>query len=119
MAANRSRLLVPLLAVLLLSSPTEASGPRPADLAARIDARLEARWKSLKVQPAPLAGDTEFLRRAYLDITGRIPRPADVHEFLADSSADKRGKLIDSLLDEPRFAVHFANVFRAELLPEA
>src|SRR5262249_14108273 len=47
-----------------------------------------------------------------------IPRPADVHAFLADKSADKRRQLIDRLLEDPRFAVHFANVWRAELLPE-
>src|SRR5262249_50263236 len=92
--------------------------PDPAQLAARIDARLEARWKEEHVQPAPPADDAEFLRRTFLDITGRIPRPADVHEFLADPSADKRRKLIDRLLEQPRYAVPFAHVWRAELLPE-
>ncbi len=130
---NRSRLLMPLLAVVLVAPFAAFVEARPyptrrqttqasrlsADLAARIDARLEARWKAEKVQPAPLADDAEFLRRAYLDITGRIPRPADVYTFLADTSADKRGKLIEHLLDEPRFATHFANVWRAELMPEA
>ena len=33
---------------------------------------------------APLANDQEFLRRVTLDLTGRIPSPADVREFLAD-----------------------------------
>jgi hypothetical protein len=115
---------MPVLALLILSGSlsARAAGPalsRPVELAARIDARLEARWKADKVQPAPPADDAEFLRRAYLDITGCIPRPADVHAFLADRSADKRGKLIERLLEEPRFAVHFANLWRAELMPEA
>lgn len=95
-----------------------AESPDPMELAARIDARLEARWKKDKVQPAPRADDAEFLRRACLDITGRIPRPAEVHEFLADRSADKRRRLIARLLESPRYAVHFANVWRAELAPE-
>jgi hypothetical protein len=95
-----------------------AEPPSPFDLAARIDALLAARFKQDKVQPAPLADDAEFLRRAFLDITGRIPRPADAHEFLADRSADKRRNLIDRLLQSPRYAVHFANVWRAELAPE-
>src|SRR5262249_44352084 len=64
------------------------------------------------------ADDAELLRRIYLDITGRIPRPADVHSFMTDNSADKRRRLIDQLLESPRFAIHFANVWRAELLPE-
>jgi hypothetical protein len=114
-----------LLAGVLLTAQAASAGrsaggpPRAADLAARIDRRLEARWRAEGVRPAPPADDAEFLRRAYLDLTGRIPRPADVHEFLADPSADKRAKLIDQLLEGPRFAAHFANVWRAELLPEA
>jgi hypothetical protein len=91
----------------------------PSDLAAGIDRRLAARLEADAIRPAPQADDAEFLRRVYLDLHGRIPRPAEVHAFLADRSADKRAKLIDRLLTEPRFAVHFANVWRADLLPEA
>jgi hypothetical protein len=103
---------------LVLADRAVVGGPAPAELAARIDKRLEAHWEAERIQPAPLADDAEFLRRVYLDITGRIPRPAEIHEFLADRSAGKRHKLIDRLLEHPRFAVHFANVWRAELLPE-
>lgn len=88
-------------------------------MAARIDARLSARWQQDQIEPAPLADDAEFLRRACLDITGRIPRSSEVYAFLADASADKRARVIERLLDDPRFAIHFANVWRAELLPEA
>src|SRR5262249_9012515 len=90
----------------------------PQELARRIDQRLERCWKADEIQHAPPADDAEFLRRAFLDVTGRIPRPAEVHAFLNDTASDKRGKLIDALLDDPRFAVHFAHVWRAELLPE-
>lgn len=120
--AERFRPLLLLGAVLLTPAEgrpeTPPRRPTPADLASRIDQRLEARFQSDGIKPAPRADDAEFLRRASLDITGRIPRPAEVHEFLADTSADKRAKLIDQMLEEPRFAVHFANVWRAELLPE-
>src|SRR5262245_30985359 len=80
----------------------------PAVLARRIDLLLEKAFKAAGVQPAPPADDAEFLRRAYLDITGRIPRPADVHAFIADTKSDKRRRLIDELLAEPRHTVHFA-----------
>ena len=49
------------------------------------------------ITPAPLASDTEFLRRIHLDLTGRLPHPEDVRKFLADSDPDKRDKVIDSL----------------------
>jgi len=70
------------------------------------------------VTPAPPADDAEFLRRVHLDLAGRIPTPAEVHAFLADRDPNKRSKYIDELLRSPRFALHFANVWRAELIPE-
>jgi hypothetical protein len=103
------RLLVLALCPLLVA----AGPPDPQALADRIDAHVEA-----KTKPAPLAADTEFLRRAYLDITGRIPGPHDVYAFLADSDPKKRAKLIDDLLERPRHAAHFAVVWRAALVPE-
>jgi hypothetical protein len=118
MVPDRLGLLASALAAMVFLGRAVAGTPDPSELAARIDQRLEARWKANMVQPAPRADDAEFLRRAFLDVTGRIPRPADVHAFRGDSSADKRRRLIDRLLDDPRFAVHLANVWRAELLPE-
>jgi hypothetical protein len=104
---------------LLIASTCRAGSPDPQALADRIDARLDARIQAAKVTPAPMADDAEFLRRAYLDITGRIPTPNDVYEFLADNRLDKRARLIDDLLDQPRYATHFAATWRALLLPEA
>src|SRR5262245_17408488 len=84
-----------------LAGPLRAESPDPAKLAGRIDGHLERAWKAAKVEPAPAADDAEFLRRAYLDLTGRIPRPSDVHQFLADGSAGRRQKLIDRLIASP------------------
>jgi len=119
MVLLRILLLIPALQVVLASTSLTAAPPNSTTLAARIDDRLSARFKSEAIQPAPPANDAEFLRRVSLDITGRIPLAADVYEFLADESAGKRAKLIDRLLEEPRFAIHFSNLWRAELLPEA
>jgi len=106
------------LTVPVFAAPTDAETHDPQALARRIDHHLAERWKADKVQPAPRADDAEFLRRAYLDLTGRIPAPRDVHDFLADKSPNKRRQLIDDLLDSPRHALHFANVWRALLIPE-
>ena len=38
-----------------------------------IDDEIFGKLDQLKVQPAPLSSDEEFVRRAYLDIIGRIP----------------------------------------------
>jgi hypothetical protein len=47
--------------------------------------------------------DAEFLRRVTLDLTGEIPTPEAVKAFLADSSANKREKVIDQLLASEPF----------------
>ena len=65
---------------------------------------------------APLASDMEFLRRATLDLTGRIPSPQDVRDFVDDEDADKRGKLVERLIDSEawvdKWAYFFMDLFR-------
>lgn len=112
------RWIATLVATLLTLAPTHAAPPASQRLADRIDARIAAKLEQAGVAPAPITDDAEFLRRLYLDLTGRIPTPHDVHEFLANPDADKRSQLVDQLLASPRFAEHFANVLRAELIPE-
>jgi hypothetical protein len=87
-------------------------------VARRVDLQLQAAWESAGFEPAPPASDAEFMRRAYLDLTGRIPRIAEAREFLADPRPDKRARLIDSLLARPAHASHLANTWRSFLLPE-
>jgi Protein of unknown function (DUF1553)/Protein of unknown function (DUF1549) len=101
-------------------TPTPSRGHALEDqaLAARIDQLIEAAWKK-DVKPAPLADDAEFLRRAYLDLAGRIPAYREAESFLADKSPDKRRHLVEKLLDGPGYIYHFSNVWRALLLPQA
>lgn len=87
------------------------------EMVQRIDALLAERMAEEKVEPAAAASDAEFLRRAALDLNGVIPRVSDVRAFLADSSPDKRAKLIDRLLASPRHATHLANSWRQFMLP--
>lgn len=75
----------------LLCLQTFASSDNP------IDRHIAAGLAKSKAPVAATADDAEFLRRVYLDLTGRVPDPADARKFLADSSPDKRAKVIDSL----------------------
>ena len=104
--------------LLLLAGSAAAGPPDPQTLADRIDARLDVKLRAAGVPPAPPADAAEFLRRAHLDLTGRIPTPRDVQAFLADPSTDKRSALIDELTETPRYASHAAAVWRAALAPE-
>ena len=88
-------------------------------LAARIDAVLGAGWEAEHVVPAPPTDDAEFLRRASLDIIGKIPAVSEVRAFLSDKAPDKRRRLVESLLARGGYANHFANAWRELLLPGA
>jgi hypothetical protein len=88
-------------------------------LAEKIDDFIARRWKAEKVAPAAAVDDAAFMRRVSLDIAGKIPAVADLHEFLDDTSPDKRQRLVERLLDSPAYIMHFSNVWRAVMLPEA
>jgi hypothetical protein len=89
----------------------------PAQLARHIDRALEQRLRSEKVDLSPRAGDAEFLRRVYLDLTGRIPPADKASAFLASKAADKRGRLIDELLASKEYGKHQADIWQGLLLP--
>lgn len=112
------------LAFFGLSIPAApAAGKAPAldarALAAKIDERIAAAWQTAKVRPAAPATDAEFLRRVYLDLAGRIPSVAEARRFLEDRRSDRRSRLIDELLDGPRYPTHFSRIWRALWLPES
>ncbi len=77
-----------------------------------IDQLLEKEFKVGKVVLAAPATDEQFLRRARLDLTGQLPTMAEIEQFAADKSADKRSKLIDNLLDSEAYAQHWARYWR-------
>jgi hypothetical protein len=73
-----------------------------------IDDLVVAKWKNLHLAPSKIAGDAEFLRRAYLDAAGILPTSEDVETFLADPSPDKRAQLVDRLLQRDEFVDYWA-----------
>jgi len=113
---RRVRLLLVLWGLGSFAGPALA-GPDPLDLARRIDQRVGATLKANKVAAAPRADDAEFLRRVYLDVTGRIPPASEVYEFLADADPDKRRKVIDKLLASNGYVNNFAATWRVALVP--
>jgi hypothetical protein len=102
-----------------IASRLPATRANASALTARnfIDVHIFGKMRRDGVPHAPLAGDLEFLRRVTLDLTGRIPSPAEVLSFAADSSPEKRGRVIDRLLASEAFvdkwAYFFMDLFRA------
>ena len=77
-----------------------------------IDKLVNAELEKVKVKPAPLTNDEHFIRRVYIDLTGRTPNPQEVVAFVKDTTPDKRAKLVDKLLDNEDYAKHWARYWR-------
>ncbi len=74
-----------------------------------VDRFTQKKWQELGIVPSDLCSDEIFVRRVYHDITGTLPTPKQVKEFLADKDALKRDKLIDRLVETPEYSYLFAN----------
>src|SRR5690349_2941814 len=93
-----------LAAAALLGAGGAQAQTKPALSPAWIDHLIRLEWHKQNIQPAPPVDDPRYLRRAYLDILGTIPPPEAVTAFLANKSPNKRAKLVETLLDDPRYA---------------
>ena len=92
---------------------------RYADLprANLIDGHAVERWARLGLFPSDLCSDSEFIRRASIDLVGKLPDVARVRKFLDDGSPDKRARLVDELLADPDWADRWALVWADLLRP--
>ena len=99
------------------SLPLQGTTLRRAPIRTYIDQYIFGRMERDKIPHAPLAGDEEFARRAWLDATGRIPTVDDLQTFLASKDPDKRDRLIDKLVTSDafvdRWSFYFEDLFRA------
>jgi len=75
----------------------------------RIDALVEAKLKEKGIKTNAAIDDPAFLRRAYLDIAGRIPTIEEAEKFLAQDYPNKREQLIENLLKSEGHVSHFYN----------
>ncbi len=64
------------------------------------------------VELTPLTDDLTFLRRVYLDTVGVVPTNQEIDQFLKDSRPDKRARLIERLLEDPRRADHWVSYWQ-------
>ena len=101
----------------LPKAPSPGTPVADLDVAHGIDAAIDARLSDEKIATSPAATDAEFVRRATLDLTGVTPTADEARAFLADTSSDKRAKLVDRLLASPRFGTHLADIWVAKLIP--
>ena len=116
---SRFILIVICLAPAFAAQTTLADESDSLEVVATVDSLFRKAWQNENVTPAQPASDAAFLRRLYLDLAGRIPAVSEHHEFEADTSPDKRAKVVEKLLDSPASVRHFTTVWRNALLPQA
>ncbi len=98
------------IAIATVTSPYE-NDVKPEQLAQHrnlIDEQVNEKLGDLRLPPSPIATDGEFLRRAFIDTIGVLPTAEESRQFLADSSADKRDRIIESLLGRPEFVDYWS-----------
>jgi hypothetical protein len=91
--------------------PGAAASSAPIPRKNFVDEHIFGRMERDKVPHAPLSGDEEFLRRAYVDAIGFLPAPDKARSFVADTDPNKRDTLIDSLIGTDEFADQWAYFF--------
>ena len=100
------------VAALTVTSPypnrVDAAAFAKAHRTSFVDDLILQKLELLRLPPSADCTDAEFARRAYLDTCGIVPPVKELEEFLADTAADKRAKLVEKLLARPEFVDYWA-----------
>src|SRR5579871_6236255 len=112
--------LVGLVGIVTASARAEyntASSPQPTcEVSRRVDETLAGELgfdkPEIKSHFAPRTDDQTFLRRVFLDLVGELPTPTEISLFTLDTAGDKRTKLVERLLADPRYGRNWARYWR-------
>jgi Protein of unknown function (DUF1553)/Protein of unknown function (DUF1549)/Planctomycete cytochrome C len=92
-------------------APVKATPPqvsRPEWCRNPVDRFILARLDAERLKPSPEADRATLIRRVTFDLTGLPPTPAEVDAFLSDKSRDAYDKVVNRLLNSPRFGERMA-----------
>jgi len=98
------------VSLLLGSSAVAAERPSEAAVSAAVNAAFGG-TSGVKGQSSPV-DDAAFLRRVSLDLTGKVPDQETLRKFVADSTADKRVRVVDDLLRTDAYATNWGRYWR-------
>jgi hypothetical protein len=82
----------------------------------KINELIKANWLANKVNPSERCTDYEFIRRASLDIIGRIATEKEIVQFMKHPASTRRSWLVENLLRSPEYAENLANIWTTMLL---
>lgn len=80
-----------------------------------IDELVFNRLKQLGIPPSGVCDDATFIRRATIDIAGRLPTLEETQTFMLSEDPQKRSLLVDRLVDSDDYANYFANKWSSVL----
>ena len=108
---KRGLIFLTLAAILLFGIKVFLPEEAPATTMppSKIDSTFQAIWKEKGIHPATLSSDEEFVRRIYLDLTGKIPLPVRTRTFIESKDPNKRSHLIDEILKGNDYPKYFAS----------
>ena len=73
-----------------------------------IDAFVQYRLKPEGIEPIEQADRITLVRRLYVDLHGLLPTPEEVQAFVDDNAPDAYERLVDRLLESPRYGERWA-----------
>lgn len=90
---------------------TPRVGNSNSEIVAFINRAIREGWQDNEVTPSPTSDDSEWLRRAYLDIVGHIPTAEQAQAFLTSKAPDRRERLVESLLDDEDYVRNWTTIW--------
>ncbi len=90
------------------SPAVRSAEPDYGDQVNKINELVRQVWTDYDLKPSPQAPDNEWCRRVFLDILGRVPTVEELQAFVSDKAPDKRGQLVNRLLNDERYTEEYA-----------
>lgn len=84
---------------------------KPVAIRSSVDRVLESAWRRAGLSDVMEASDCVKVRRLYLDLAGRLPKPGEARHYIFSHDIDKYEALVDSLLEGPGFVASWSMRF--------
>ena len=94
--------------VILIPQPDYGDPSPDPEVISFVNAELAQSWVENGVKPAEPATDSEWCRRVFVRVLGRIPTVEELQAFVKDKAADKRAQLVDRLLTNENYVEEYA-----------
>ncbi len=91
-----------------LASPRVPRLAEPRWARTPVDAFIARTLRRHRLASSPTASPRTLIRRVTVDLTGLAPEPAAVERFLTDRSPDAYERLVEGLLQSPRYGERWA-----------